>query len=389
MKSKHLATIVALISAVIIVSCSKDSIKPLEERLVLPEETYDYTTEEDSGPFLGGFDNTPEDNLITDDGATLGRVLFHDKRMSKSNLISCSSCHLPKFGFGDNKAKSNGFVHEKTKRNSMAIVDLKDKANFFWDGRENILEEQVLRPVSDHIEMGIEQNELAPRIESLPYYADLFEKAFGDTEVTTDRVSKALSQYLRSMVSSNSKFDEGVENQFDNFTSSELNGRSLFFEELHCGSCHNGKNLGGWGATNIGLEMEYEDGGYADVDGGLEEQKGVFSVPTLRNIELTAPYMHDGRFNTLEEVIDHYASGVQSHQSLDFRLRFFEFGQWGTQNSSNDHFTTNTGNTAEGDPLRFELSVSEKNDLINFMKTLTDTEFINDVRFSNPFVYQE
>jgi len=201
----------AILSIVVIISsCSKGELSALEEKLILPEETYDYASAtENVNPFP--FDNTPEDNQITDLGATLGRVLFNDKRLSKSNLISCSSCHLPQNGFGDSKALSTGFVHEETRRNSMPIVNLRNKFNFFWDGRETVLEEQVLRPVADHVEMGLDDEELVPKLEQIEYYPDLFEDAFGDSDITRERISKAISQYLRAMISSSSKYDEGRE----------------------------------------------------------------------------------------------------------------------------------------------------------------------------------
>ena len=342
----------AILSIVVIISsCSKGELSALEEKLILPEETYDYASAtENVNPFP--FDNTPEDNQITDLGATLGRVLFNDKRLSKSNLISCSSCHLPQNGFGDSKALSTGFVHEETRRNSMPIVNLRNKFNFFWDGRETVLEEQVLRPVADHVEMGLDDEELVPKLEQIEYYPDLFEDAFGDSDITRERISKAISQYLRAMISSSSKYDEGRESNFENFTTSAFSLKELIKDE----------------------ENNFQ-------------MQGFFSIPSLRNVSLTGPYMHDGRFNTLEEVISHYESGVQAHNSLDSRLRF-GFTSW-NQQEVNPIFQNTEENSEFGDPLRFSLSDTEKQDLINFMLTLTDMEFITDPRFSNPFVYSE
>ena len=375
---------ISLLALVIIVgSCTKSNLDVVQEKLVLPEVLYDYTTDNNSNPF--GFNNTPFTNQTTDEGATLGRVLFNDKRLSKSNIISCASCHKPEFGFGDNKAFSKGFVNGDTKRNSMAIINLKEKESFFWDQRETLLEEQVMRPISDHIEMGLDDDELVPSLERLDYYPELFEEAFGSPAITRERVSMALSQYLRSMVSKSSKYDIGGQNNFQNFTSSERNGLNLFFQDLPCGRCHGDNNLGNWRAANIGLDTEYTDNGVGDLPNNQFEAPGTFSIPSLRNIALTAPYMHDGRFNTLEEVVEHYTSGMKNHDWLDSRLRFSP--SWTGETSS--HVINTPENSTFGDPLLFSLTETEKQDLVNFMKTLTDYDFISDPKFSNPFVYED
>lgn len=380
MKNTVIITLAALV--LIIASCNKTPLEALSEKLVLPEQPYDYTVDNNLSPFF--LDNTPSNNLTTDHGATLGRVLFHDKRLSKSNIISCASCHKPENGFGDDKALSKGFINQETRRNSMAIVNLKQKANFFWDQREDQLEEQVMAPISDHIEMGLDDDELVPRLNLLDYYPELFQAAFGSTEITREKVSMALSQYLRAMESYSSKYDAGFETNFQNFTPSELNGKDLFFDKLPCGSCHGDNNLSGWGWANIGLEMEYEDNGTGEIHFSNPEPNGSFAIPTLRNIALSAPYMHDGRFNTLEEVIDHYASNIEPHDWLDHRLRFSNF--WNQDIS--DNVTNTSENSTHGDPLRMSLSASEKQDLVNFMKTFTDYDFITDPKYSNPFVYE-
>ncbi len=367
---------------VILGSCTKTNLETKQERLVLPEEHYDYESTNVESPFI--MDNTPFDNPTTDAGATLGRVLFNDKRLSKSNAVSCGSCHKPENGFGDDKALSKGFVNGDTRRNSMAIVNLKQKSSFFWDQRENTLEEMVMAPISDHIEMGLEDDELLPRLELLDYYPELFETAFGTPTITREKVAKALGQYLRAMVSNSSKFDAGIQVNFQNFTASELNGKELFFDKLPCGSCHGDQNFAGWGAANIGMDMEYADNGIGELHPNQIQPSGMFTIPSLRNISLTAPYMHDGRFSTLEEVVDHYASGIEPHDWLDFRLQFTPI--WNQEIS--DHVINNDDNSSFGDPLRLSLTESEKQDLINFLHTLTDYEFITDPKFSNPFVYE-
>lgn len=382
MKANYLLLTIGLVF--LAVACSKDDLQTKTEKLELPDTPFDYTVE---SPWDNayGFDNTPVNNQTTDLGATLGRVLFHDKRLSKSNRVSCASCHARASGFADDKALSQGFVNGDTRRNSMALVNLKTKFDFFWDQRATELESQVLMPITDHIEMGLDnEDELIQKLDQIIYYPELFADAFGDEEITLDRVSKALAQYMRSLISFNSKYDLAVFSTFDNFTDSENNGMDLFFNKLHCGQCHNGPDFRGWGNTNIGLEMDYVDNGASELNG--EQEGGNFVIPTLRNIAVTGPYMHDGRFETLKEVIDHYASGVQNHDWLDFRLKFFPSG-W-SQTIDSPNILNDISNSEAGDPLRLILSDGEVEDLINFLKTLSDSEMLNDPKYSNPFVYE-
>ncbi|MEM7162938.1 MAG: cytochrome c peroxidase [Bacteroidota bacterium] len=371
--------LLALACLAILIGCTRDDLRPRTEKLTLPDTPYDYTVD---NPWNGAFffDNTPPDNILTDDGATLGRVLFHDKRLSKSNRIACASCHVQHKAFGDDVAKSDGFVNDKTRRNSMVLVNLRHKPTFFWDERESILEDQVMQPISDHIEMGLDDEELIAKLNELYYYPDLFEKAFGDADISLDRISKAIAQYMRSLQSFTSKWDEGNFNNFEDYTASELNGKSLFFEKLHCATCHSGPDLRGWGSANIGLDLVYEDNGIGEWSFG----DGMFSIPTLKNIAKSGPYMHDGRFETLEEVIDHYIDGIEPHDFLDFRLRFGD--GWGSINFPN--VINDASNSSVGDPLRLNLTSQEKQDLINFLHTLTDVEMMTDPKFSDPFSYE-
>lgn len=333
--------------------------------LLLPENTFQYNVSLPNH-FLENRtaqeDNTPNNNPVTDEGATLGRVLFYDTQLSKNNTISCASCHVQEKGFSDSNRLSVGFNGGLTGRNSMGLANANFYRNgrFFWDERASTLEEQVLLPIQDGVEMGLTLDELVTKIEDDAYYGILFKRAFGDAEITSDRISRALSQFVRSMVSYQSKFDAGLAQtnnpraNFPNFTASENLGKDLFFSNrTRCAECHHTNAFVGDQARNNGL-----DAVLTDVGAG----QGRFKTNSLRNIELTAPYMHDGRFTTLLEVVEFYNSGVQNSQFLDNRLRD---GRNGVR--------------------RLNLSNREKQALVDFMLTLTDTNFINDEKFSNPF----
>lgn len=306
-------------------------------------------------------DNTPNNNPVTNDGATLGRVLFYDTQLSRNNTISCASCHVQENGFSDPNRFSLGFNGGRTPRNSMGLANANfyENGRFFWDERASTLEEQVLIPLQDEVEMGLTLTEMVEKVSDDAYYAVLFRRAFGDEEVTSDRVSRALSQFVRSMVSYESKYDVGLaqtNNQqanFPNFTASENMGKNLFFSNrTRCSDCHDTNAFVGDQARNNGLDATITDEGAG---------QGRFKVNSLRNIELTAPYMHDGRFNTLEEVVEFYNSGVQNSQFLDNRLR--------------------QGNN----PRRLNLTNQEKQALVDFLVTLTDNNFVTDEKFANPF----
>ena len=374
----------ALFILIGIVSCSSDSeyveliddvsidentnsdLEILARTLNLPANSFNYENVVLPDYFLNNGtaqeDNTPNNNPITDEGATLGRVLFYDNQLSVNNAVSCASCHDQSKGFTDVNTLSVGFNGELTARNSMGLANAKfyDNGRFFWDERAASLEEQVLLPIQDAVEMGLTLEELESKLKNDDYYTVLFTRAFGDEEITSERVSLALAQFVRSMVSYQSKYDEGLaqtNNQnanFPNFTTSENLGKNLFFSNrTRCSDCHDTNAFVGDRARNNGLDAILTDEGRND---------GEFKVPSLRNIELTAPFMHDGRFATLEEVVEHYNSGVQNSADLDGRLR--------------------QGNGVR----RLNLTEVEKQALVDFLKTLTDKEFIFDEKFSDPFL---
>lgn len=345
--------------------------------LRLPEVIDNYSAPDLPAHFttnvVQGFDNTPLDNVITDSIATLGRVLFYEKQLSANGTVSCASCHIQENGFSDPNQFSVGFQGVSTDRNSMGLANSQyyEPGHFFWDERADTLEDQVLEPIQNNVEMGLTLEQAVNNLIAQPYYEFLFQDAFGDTTVTTNRISLALSQFVRSMVSYESKYDAGVAANFINFTDAENRGRGLFFSQrTNCGACHvNDRNDGNEAILqpnrtfNNGLDaaLVNADNGVGDVLNN-QGQNGRFKVGSLRNIELTAPYMHDGRFATLAEVVEHYNSGVQAHPNLDNRLE------------------------RNGNPVRMNLTEQEKQDLIAFMLTFTDDAFINDDKFSNPFI---
>ena len=333
--------------------------EPFElSELELPEVPYNYANIAIPS-HINMQDNTPADNQLTDHGATLGRVLFYEKAMSKNNTIACASCHEQELGFANATAFSTGFEGQVTTRNSMSIANHRFENQFFWNSDLRPLEEQVMQPVQNHIEMGMERtSDLVAKIGAIPYYDELFTNAFGTSEVNSDRIGKALAQFLRSMVSTDSKFDRAMtaNNNFADFTELEKAGMEVFEDKGGCADCHHSTDdfAANWRtATNIGLDMDYADEGAGN---------GSFKIPSLRNIGVTAPYMHDGRYETLEEVIEHYDNGVKPHPNLDWALR----GNNGAQ--------------------QLELTFVEKQALKAFLLTLTDEQYLADAKYSNPFI---
>jgi cytochrome c peroxidase len=351
-------------------SGSPEPVKPSTARtLRLPETPYHYgeidLPEHFKTPVAQRFDNTPADNPVTDHGATLGRVLFYDTQLSVNNTISCGSCHVQKNAFVDPNRFSKGFEGKQTDRHATSLVNLRYslRGRFFWDERARTLEDAVLVPIQSKLEMGQDLSKLVEILARSEKYPELYEKAFGDNKITQQRTAKALAQFLRSMVSYRSKYDEGLakvtsgRDDFPNFTLQENRGKALFFR--NCAICHlpgQDVHFSMLSPANNGLDADYKtsDGGVGDITLN-PRQLGLFKSPSLRNVERTAPYMHDGRFDTLEKVIDHYGKEVQPHPNLDPRMHRL-------------HFTD-----------------TEKAALVAFLKTLTDQKFLTDPKFSDPF----
>lgn len=358
------------------ISCKPEPIEeplaPLTRKLVLPVTPYNYSdvqlpTHWDNDA-LNLFENIPSFNETTDEGASLGRVLFHDVNLSIDQTISCETCHQQAAGFSDNHRFSTGIHGAQTVRNSMTLTNMAYARRFFWDRRVNGLENQVLIPIEHPEEMGLSLEDMVTRVESSNDYPALFTAAFGDATVTSDRVARALSQYIRSIYSYRSRYDVGIENDFVNFTEEELLGKTIFFNgETKCNQCHMTDVFYSPSAMNNGLDLEYTDGGVFNQTGNPNDA-GEFKVVTLRNLGFTAPYMHDGRFETLEEVVEHYNSGLAAHPNIT------------------DQLTVES--QIGGTPVQMNLSEEEKAALVAFLHTLDDHELINDVRFSDPFVWE-
>lgn len=348
----------------------------------LPEQLLNYASINLPGylntPPINGQDNEPGNNVVTDAGATLGRVLFYDKNMSANNATACASCHLQEHGFSDPSTFSMGHKGGVTPRNSMGLINARYYANasFFWDERAVSLEAQTLMPIQDEIEMGMQLDELVEKLSLIDYYKPLFKTAFGDEEITSDRISRALSQFVRSMVSFSSKYDIGrsalgngpqaPDVAFSNFSAEENRGKEIFLDPNlgACSACHGTETFVAPGLRNNGLQLNYSDQGAGGIS-GLGRDNALFKSPSLKSIALTAPYMHDGRFETLEEVVEHYNSGVQPHPNLSPPLRLPGPGAIQVR--------------------RLNLTESDKAALVAFLKTLTDESLLNDERFANPF----
>jgi cytochrome c peroxidase len=313
-------------------------------------------------------DNTPPDNPLSDDGATLGRVLFYDTRLSANNTTSCASCHVQAHAFADPKPFSKGFHGALTDRRAMPLVNVRyyQRARFFWDERAGNLEEMVLLPIQSRIEMGQDLKRVVDTLARDAAYPVLFARAFGDRQITEQRIGKALAQFVRSIVSYQSRYDEGraraqsAQDDFDVFTLQENRGKALFMR--NCSSCHlkdGNEHFFVPTPANTGLRGKdpTADAGVGDVTLRAADL-GSFKSSSLRNVEVTAPYGHDGRFATLDALIDHYSDNPISDPNL--------------------------GYVVPVGPLKF--TASEKAALIAFLKTLTDPTFLTDPRFSNPFV---
>ncbi|WP_428655171.1 cytochrome-c peroxidase [Runella sp.] len=317
--------------------------------------------------------NTPATNAITDQGAALGRVLFYDKNLSFNNTTACASCHHQSNSFSDTLRFSKGFVGGLTTRNSMSLINARYYPNgrFFWDERAASAEIQASRPIVHTVEMGMTMPSAVAKLKTLGYYPGLFQNAYGTATIDSAGIVKALAQFIRSMVSYRTKYDIGraalTGNQnpnnvdFANFTALENQGKQIFFNQGNCNRCHGTETFTATEARNNGLDLVSTDNGVGAITGNRAEN-ALFKVPSLRGIEKSAPYMHDGRFATLEQVVEHYNSQVRPHANLSPQLR---------------------GNN--GQPRRLNLTAAQKNALVAFMKTLTDTGIATDPKFSDPF----
>jgi cytochrome c peroxidase len=322
---------------------------------------------------VAALDNDPPSNRVNDRVATLGRVLFYDLRLSTNNRASCASCHRQALGFTDSMPFSNGIsTAATTEFHSMRLGNVRywRPGSAFWDRRAGNVEEQVGHPITTPAEMGWGAGagdfaSLTRKMAAIPYYPELFAWAYGSPAITEERVRKALAQFVRALVSSSSRWDEGyakvfsqtapnraLEVELPNFTPQENRGLQLFMNPVAGG---------GAGCSSCHLPPTFalaESAGSNGLDPG---EKRRFKAPSLRNVGLSGPYMHDGRFTTLTQVVDFYDHGIQEGPALDGRLRH------------------------DGHPQRLHLSPADRAALVAFLMTLTDRRLTTDARFSNPF----
>lgn len=317
--------------------------------------------------------NIPADNPTTKQGVYLGRMLFYEPRLSANNRLNCASCHKQQFAFTDNRPFSIGVDGVETARSSMSLTNLLWARKFFWDGRAAGLEEQAAIPLTNPHEMGQSLEASVKKLNAEPGYPALFKTVYGDEAITGERIVKAIAQFERTLISANSHYDQYLRNAYQP-TSEELKGMALFntapdpekgIRGANCAHCHGGAKTYMELFHNNGLDSVPNDKGIETLT-GLPGDRGRFKVPTLRNIALTTPYMHDGRFKTLNEVLDHYSDHIAESASLSTFLR----------GESND---------VGGKTLH--LLPEEKKAIIAFLNMLTDSTFITNPAFSDPHLH--
>lgn len=361
-----------------ILACKKDPVKPTPTQPEMPSSeqdltgiVYNPTPSEINRPANFPIMEIPENNQLTEEGIELGKRLFFDPLLSANKEMSCASCHFPESGFQDNLAVSKGIDGLTGTRSAMALFNTGYYTKgLFWDGSVSSLEEQALLPVEDPVELHNNWSDVETDLRQHNTYPTLFRKAFGiekNTEITKELAVKAIAQFERTLISGSSKYDRVVRGE-EFFEDEEYNGWYMFFDvggdlpDAECGHCHNAPLFTVNDYFNNGIDSVPDLNSFKDLGLGAITNRvfdnGKFRAPTLRNIALTAPYMHDGRFNTLEEVVNHYNEGV--------------------------HYVDNV------DPLLLKpgglgLSEKQKKELVTFLHTLTDTSFVNDPAIQSPF----
>ncbi len=323
-------------------------------------------------PELKFFPNMPNSvsNPVTNEGVTLGRYLFYDPTLSLNFDLSCASCHKQEKAFSDApNTFTKGHKGMLSNRNTMPLFNLAWYSSFFWDGRASSLEEQIFHPVRDATEMSLPWKIAVDRVQSNAFYTRKFKAAFGNQKIDSILIAKAIGQFLRTLISNQSKFDKVIAGE-EYLTKEEYAGFVLMNDMTRgdCLHCHttDANALGTTGGfSNNGLDDIKDPGLYKDKGLGgytnLLKDNGKFKIPSLRNIAVTAPYMHDGRFETLEEVLDFYSEGVQHSANLDSKMGLA-------------HQRTSP------------LTALEKKQIIAFLKTLTDSNLLSNPVFGNPFI---
>lgn len=364
MKKPVLFAIVGLLSFLLVESCKKDPSVLNDDGN--PTHPYVINTTAAFPPL-----KLPVDNPLTEEGVMLGRMLFYDPIMSKDSTISCASCHRLNLAFVDGAKVSKGIRGQVLSRNSMPLFNLMWNNKFFWDGRATTLREQVLIPIQAHNEMDMNLFALVKKLKGSVRYQLQFEEAFPGKDITDELISKALEQFMVSIVSFNSPIDQ-LKFRTDTLnviSAAALRGMQLFLQPVEnggadCFHCHSnipffGNNSVAGSMSNNGLDATFTDNGFFAVT-GKETDKGKFKIPSLRNVALTAPYMHDGRFDNLEEVLDFYSTGIQLN-SPNLDINILSHGQ------------------------QLNLSEQQKSDIIEFLNALTDMSFVNNPAYKSPF----
>ena len=303
----------------------------------------------------------PANNPLTEEGVALGKKLFFDKILSGDETQSCASCHNPENSFTDNQQFSDGIDGFSGTRNTMPLFNLawNFDERFAWDGKEFSLENQALEPVTNPTEMHANWTIIAEKLQQHSEYPTLFTQAFGTSKIDSTIITKAIAQFERILISGNSKFDQYLRGE-TSLTPEEENGFTIFMEESKgdCFHCHGSNNNPIWSDNkfhNNGLDTAFADFGLGAVTGDPSDN-GKFKSPSIRNLAFTAPYMHDGRFATLEEVINHYSEGLQPSPTIDPLMK-----------------KVNQGGVS--------LSPEDKADLKSFLLSLSDFDFINNQNF--------
>ena len=381
---------ILLCAVLMLSSCQKESTavdytaneyEELSKSLNLPGELHNYTVDVPAHINISSFSPIAPIQLNkANHTATLGRVLFYDELLSRNGTVSCGSCHVQTAGFAHNEALSEGFDGQTGTRNSLALgttamglttsyggsTEGEALAGFSWDDSVHSMEEQTQAAIENPSEMGMTMEDMVDRVKSIAYYDILFRKAFGENEINEENLLNAITQFVNAISSNESRFDEGmnqtlnVNEDFANYTASENLGKTLY--NTNCASCHGAKHdFTVKAVANNGLDQVYTDQGKGAKTGNSSDM-AIFKVPFLRNIGLSGPYMHDGRFASLEEVVDFYSENVKEHLNLSPELR-----------------------ESNGQVKKMNFTEVQKTALVAYMETLTDQEMIKDEKFSIPF----
>lgn len=342
-----LKTGVLIIAFLNFVSCSDDVIQPLEKdeavNLQFPSYFPEMTFDQD-------------ENRITKNGVELGRKLFYEGRLSRNNTISCGFCHIQEHAFTHHgHTVSHGIDDRIGIRNAPAIQNMAFLKRYMWDGVIHNLNQQPIIPITDANEMDSSIPEVIAKLSKEDVYKKLFKQAYGDEIITGERVLKALSQFMVTLISADSKYDRFKQGKV-NLSPEESQGMALFQQK--CASCHSGELFTDESFRNTGMyyNTQFKDAGRHRVT--LDQNDWMkFRVPSLRNVEYTAPYMHDGRFYTLEAVLNFYSDSVENHPNLDPQLK------------QNNH-------------IGIAMNAQEKQFIISFLKTLSDKNFISNPKFA-------